>query len=46
MAYDFLVPVSEKVLAFTELLPPQSLGKNIFKHTNINGQSKYQTIKK
>ena len=37
MAYDFLVPVSEKVLAFTELLPPQSLGKNIFKHTAQKG---------
>lgn len=37
MAFDFLVPVSEKVLAFTEFLPPQSLGKNIFKHTKKKG---------
>ncbi|MET1258992.1 MAG: formimidoylglutamase [Flavobacteriaceae bacterium] len=37
MAFDFLVPVSDKVLAFTEFLPPQSLGKNIFKHTAKKG---------
>jgi len=37
MAFDFLVPVSEKVLAFTEFLPPQSLGKNVFKHTKKKG---------
>ena len=29
MAFDFLVPVKDKVLAFSELLPPQALGKNI-----------------
>ena len=37
MAFDFLVPVSDKVLAFTEFLPPQSLGKNVFKHTKKKG---------
>ncbi len=37
MAFDFLVPVTDKVLAFTELLPPQSLGKNIHKHTEKKG---------
>ncbi len=37
MAFDFLVPVKEKVLAFTEFLPPQALGKNIFKHTPKKG---------
>ncbi|UII74727.1 formimidoylglutamase [Flagellimonas sp. HMM57] len=37
MAFDFLVPVKDKVLAFSELLPPQALGKNIFKHTEKKG---------
>lgn len=37
MAFDFLVPVSQKVLAFSELLPPQSLGKNIHIHTEQKG---------
>ena len=37
MAFDFLVPVSEKVMAFTEFLPPQALGKNIHKHTEKKG---------
>nr|WP_299340260.1 formimidoylglutamase [Allomuricauda sp.] len=37
MAFDFLVPVTSKVLAFSELLPPQSLGKNIHKHTEKKG---------
>ena len=37
MAFDFLVPVSDKVLAFTEFLPPQSFGKNIFIHTAKKG---------
>lgn len=37
MAFDFLVPVSEKVLAFSEFLPPQALGKNIYKHTEKKG---------
>ncbi|WP_343487956.1 formimidoylglutamase [Allomuricauda sp. d1] len=37
MAFDFLVPVKDKVLAFTEFLPPQSLGKNIYKHTKKEG---------
>ncbi|MEM9000144.1 MAG: formimidoylglutamase [Bacteroidota bacterium] len=37
MAFDFLVPVKDKVLAFAEFLPPQALGKNIFKHTPKKG---------
>ena len=37
MAFDFLVPVSDKVLAYSELLPPQALGKNIHKHTEKKG---------
>ncbi|WP_222981659.1 formimidoylglutamase [Flagellimonas meishanensis] len=37
MAFDFLVPVKDKVLAFSELLPPQALGKNIFVHTEKDG---------
>ncbi|WP_298791867.1 formimidoylglutamase [uncultured Allomuricauda sp.] len=37
MAFDFLVPVKKKVLAFSELLPPQALGKNIHKHTEKKG---------
>ena len=32
-----MVPVSEKVLAYSELLPPQALGKNIHKHTEKKG---------
>ncbi|UJH66335.1 formimidoylglutamase [Allomuricauda sp. SCSIO 65647] len=37
MAFDFLVPVKDKVLAFSEFLPPQALGKNIHKHTKQDG---------
>ncbi|MRI01733.1 arginase [Kriegella sp. EG-1] len=37
MAYDFLVPVADKVLAHCELLPEQSIGKNINAHTAKNG---------
>ena len=37
MAFDFLVPVEDKALAHCELLPPQSLGKNVFKHTKRDG---------
>lgn len=37
MAFDFLVPVADKVLAHCELLPPQALGKNIYKHTKRDG---------
>ncbi|GAB5476298.1 MAG: formimidoylglutamase [Maribacter sp.] len=37
MAFDFLVPVEDKVLAHCELLPNQSLGKNIHKHTVRDG---------
>lgn len=37
MAFDFLVPVSNKVLAHCELLPPQALGNNIHKHTERKG---------
>ncbi|NHF61481.1 formimidoylglutamase [Flavobacteriaceae bacterium TP-CH-4] len=37
MAFDFLVPVADKVLAHCELLPPQALGKNIYMHTARKG---------
>lgn len=37
MAFDFLVPVSTKVLAHCELLPPQALGKNVYMHTEKDG---------
>jgi len=37
MAFDFLVPVKDKVLAFSEFLPAQALGKNIYKHTRKKG---------
>ncbi|RKR15311.1 arginase family enzyme [Maribacter vaceletii] len=37
MAYDFLVPVEDKVMAHCELLPEQSLGKNIYAHTERDG---------
>jgi len=37
MAFDFLVPVEDKVLAHCELLPAQSLGKSIYKHTVRDG---------
>lgn len=37
MAYDFLVPVADKVLAHCELLPAQALGKNIHIHTEQKG---------
>jgi arginase family enzyme len=37
MAFDFLVPVDEKVLAHCELLPAQSIGQNVHKHTERKG---------
>lgn len=37
MAFDFLVPVDEKVLAHCELLPPQALGNRIQKHSAKKG---------
>ena len=37
MAFDFLVPVEDKVLAHCELLPPQALGNQIQKHTSKKG---------
>ena len=37
MAYDFLVPVEDKVLAHCELSSPQSLGKNIYVHSEKKG---------
>jgi arginase family enzyme len=37
MAFDFLVPVEDKVLAHCELMPPQALGKNIHIHTERDG---------
>ncbi|WP_276388432.1 formimidoylglutamase [Eudoraea chungangensis] len=37
MAFDFLIPVNDRALAHCELLPPQSLGQHIFKHTKKEG---------
>ena len=37
MAFDFLVPVKDKVLAHSELLPEQALGKNVHMHTEKDG---------
>ncbi|MEE9362703.1 MAG: formimidoylglutamase [Cellulophaga sp.] len=37
MAYDFLAPIEDKILAHCELLPAQALGKQIHKHTKRNG---------
>ncbi len=37
MAFDFLVPVDDKVLARCELLPPQALGNSIQIHSRQNG---------
>ena len=37
MAFDFLKPVGQRVLAHCELLPPQALGQVIYKHTEQDG---------
>lgn len=37
MAFDFLTPVADKVIAHCELLPSQALGKKIYKHTKKDG---------
>ncbi len=37
MAFDFLIPVADKILAHCELLPPQALGSNVHKHTERKG---------
>ncbi|WP_396636805.1 formimidoylglutamase [Maribacter sp. R77961] len=37
MAFDFLVPVADKVLAHCELLPPQAIGRNTHIHTVKDG---------
>ena len=37
MAFDFLVPVSDRVLAHCELLPAQALGKHVYMHTKRHG---------
>ncbi|WP_298478022.1 formimidoylglutamase [uncultured Maribacter sp.] len=37
MAFDFLVPVEDKVMAHCELLPEQALGRNIHAHTQKDG---------
>jgi len=37
MAFDFLHPVKDRVLAYTELLPGQALGKSIHIHTQKDG---------
>ena len=40
-AFDFLVPVADKVLAHCELLPTQALGRKISKHSTNNGLPKF-----
>lgn len=42
MAFDFLIPVEDKVLAHCELLSPHALGKNIKKHTSKKGLPVYK----
>lgn len=37
MAFDFLVPVEDIVLAHNELLPPQALGRHLYIHTEKDG---------
>ncbi len=37
MAFDFLVPVEDKVMAHCEFLPAQALGKNCYIHTEQDG---------
>ena len=37
MAFDFLLPVGKRVLAHTEMLPAQALGRHIYKHTEQDG---------
>lgn len=37
MAFDFLVPVEDKLVAHCELLPSQSVGRCIYKHTEKKG---------
>ncbi|SMC46031.1 formimidoylglutamase [Cellulophaga tyrosinoxydans] len=37
MAFDFLVPIDDKILAHCELLPAQALGNKIHKHTERKG---------
>ena len=37
MAFDFLQPVSQKVLEQTEFLPAQALGRSIYIHTEADG---------
>ncbi|WP_394750253.1 formimidoylglutamase [Spongiimicrobium salis] len=41
MAFDFLIPVEDKVLAHCELLSPHTLGKNIAKHSQKQGLPAY-----
>ncbi|MDG1571903.1 formimidoylglutamase [Robiginitalea sp. M366] len=37
MAFDFLKPVSQKLLAHCELMPAQALGSLVYKHTEQDG---------
>ena len=37
MAFDFLVPVEDRVIAHCELLPVQAIGKNTHIHTVKDG---------
>ncbi|MEN1785552.1 MAG: formimidoylglutamase [Bacteroidota bacterium] len=44
MAFDFLVPVSEKMLAHTAFLPPQAVGKHIQAHTEKKGLPDFTNV--
>lgn len=37
MAFEFLVPIPDKVLALCELLPTQALGRQVHKHSERDG---------
>ena len=41
MAFDFLVPIDDKILAHCELLPAQALGNKIHKRTTKQGRSTF-----
>lgn len=44
MAFDFLTPVEDKVLAYCELLPAQALGKHLKIHTEHTGIPKLESV--
>ena len=44
MAFDFLTPVEDKVLAYCELIPAQALGKHIKIHSKRDGIPELESI--